>query len=204
MGLGHAENTFISWSLFNCLPGGRGGRGGGGSVLQSLWSMRERESRHDHKNNIRRFCSGRGDVRAISRDSFINISYRKFSASFQKNIRNSLGGNKGSRGCQGHGGYPIRVTVGYHGLPGGTGENQGDQGYQGLTLQRTNTENLKQIFPETELRGPSPKFHNSHNQSAYSATGNMWTRPGNIQIAHRCTWMWKLELGPRNSQKRTS
>ncbi len=26
----------------------------------------------------------------------------------------------------------IRVTVGYLGLPGGTGENQGDQGYQGL------------------------------------------------------------------------
>jgi hypothetical protein len=27
------------------------------------------------------------------------------------------------------------------------------------TLQRTNTENLKQIFPEKELRGHSPNFH---------------------------------------------
>ncbi len=26
------------------------------------------------------------------------------------------------------------------------------------TLQRTNTENLKQIFPEKELRGHSPNF----------------------------------------------
>jgi hypothetical protein len=27
------------------------------------------------------------------------------------------------------------------------------------TLQRTNTESLKQIFPEKELRGHSPNFH---------------------------------------------
>jgi hypothetical protein len=27
------------------------------------------------------------------------------------------------------------------------------------TLQRTNTENLKQIFPEKELRGQGPNFH---------------------------------------------
>jgi hypothetical protein len=27
------------------------------------------------------------------------------------------------------------------------------------TLQGTNTENLKQIFPEKELRGQSPNFH---------------------------------------------
>jgi hypothetical protein len=27
------------------------------------------------------------------------------------------------------------------------------------TLQRTNTENWKQIFPEKELRGQSPNFH---------------------------------------------
>jgi hypothetical protein len=42
------------------------------------------------------------------------------------------------------------------------------------TLQRHNTENLKQIFPEMELRGLSPNFHNhvSHNWSSYSATGN--------------------------------
>jgi hypothetical protein len=30
---------------------------------------------------------------------------------------------------------------------------------QTSTLQRTNTENLKQIFPEKELRGHSPNFH---------------------------------------------
>ncbi len=29
----------------------------------------------------------------------------------------------------------------------------------GHTLQRTNTENSKQIFPEKELRGHSPNFH---------------------------------------------
>jgi hypothetical protein len=28
-----------------------------------------------------------------------------------------------------------------------------------VTLQRTNTENSKQIFPEKELRGHSPNFH---------------------------------------------
>jgi hypothetical protein len=27
------------------------------------------------------------------------------------------------------------------------------------TLQRTNTENLKQVFPEKEMRGHSPDFH---------------------------------------------
>jgi len=27
------------------------------------------------------------------------------------------------------------------------------------TLQRTNTESLKQVFPEKELRGHSPNFH---------------------------------------------
>ncbi len=57
-------------------------------------------------------------------------------------------------------------------------------------LQRTNTENSKQIFPEKELRGQSPNFHihvsvsdlyvYSHNRSAYSAAGNMWTDPRNI------------------------
>ncbi len=56
-------------------------------------------------------------------------------------------------------------------------------------LQRTNTENSKQIIPEKELRGHSPDFHipvsvsdlyiNSHDRSASSAAGNMWTDPGN-------------------------
>jgi hypothetical protein len=53
-------------------------------------------------------------------------------------------------------------------------------------LQRTNTGNLKQIFPEKELCGHSPNFYIcvpvsnlyiSHDQSAYSAAGNMWTDP---------------------------
>ncbi len=48
----------------------------------------------------------------------------------------------------------------------------------GFALQRHNTENLKQIFPEKELRGLSPNFHMSasdfiysHGRSAYSAAG---------------------------------
>jgi hypothetical protein len=54
--------------------------------------------------------------------------------------------------------------------------------------------NWKQIFPEKELRGHSPNFHircvcerfiYSHDGSAYSAAGNMWTDPGIIYIAHR-------------------
>ncbi len=63
------------------------------------------------------------------------------------------------------------------------------------TLQRTNTENLKQIFPKKELRGHSPNFQihvsvrdlyvYSHDLSAYSAVGNMWTNPGNIYTARR-------------------
>jgi hypothetical protein len=58
------------------------------------------------------------------------------------------------------------------------------------TLQRTNTENWKQIFPKKELRGHSPNFHIHVSLSdlyipvidlpIYSAAGNMWTDPGNI------------------------
>jgi hypothetical protein len=53
-------------------------------------------------------------------------------------------------------------------------------------LQRTSTENLKQIFREKELCSHSPNFYIcvsvsdlyiSHDQSAYSAAGNMWTNP---------------------------
>jgi hypothetical protein len=65
-----------------------------------------------------------------------------------------------------------------------------------LAMQRHNTENTKQIFPEKELRGLSPNFHihvsvsdlhiYSHKRSAYSAVGKyMWTDPGNIYIANR-------------------
>jgi hypothetical protein len=51
------------------------------------------------------------------------------------------------------------------------------------TLQRTNTKNSKQIFPEKELRGRSAYFHIHVSVSdlyvptigsAYSAAGNMW------------------------------
>jgi hypothetical protein len=57
------------------------------------------------------------------------------------------------------------------------------------TLQRQNAENSKHIFPEKEFRGFSPSFHIhvsvselylSHDGSAFSAGGNMWTDPGNL------------------------
>ncbi len=57
------------------------------------------------------------------------------------------------------------------------------------TLQRQNAENFQQIFPEKEYRGLSPNFHiyvsvsefiYSHDGSAFSAGGNMWTDPENI------------------------
>jgi hypothetical protein len=57
------------------------------------------------------------------------------------------------------------------------------------TLQRHNTENLKQIFPEKELRGLSPNFHIHVSVSDLYITTislpilvleNMCTDPGNI------------------------
>jgi hypothetical protein len=60
--------------------------------------------------------------------------------------------------------------------------------YEKYTLQRQNAENLKQIFPEDEYRGLSPNFQihvSLSDGSAFSAGGNMWTDPGNIEIAHR-------------------
>jgi hypothetical protein len=61
-------------------------------------------------------------------------------------------------------------------------------------LQRHNTENSKQIFPEKELRGLSPNFHiNVSVIDLYiptiilpSAAGNMWTDPGNRSQTHEC------------------
>jgi hypothetical protein len=63
------------------------------------------------------------------------------------------------------------------------------------TLQRHNTENLKQLFPEKELCGLSPNFriHVSVSDSNIPMIGlpillqeNMWTDLGNICIiAHR-------------------
>jgi hypothetical protein len=56
-------------------------------------------------------------------------------------------------------------------------------------LQRQNAEHLKQIFPEKEYRGPQSQFPHScvceriiyfHDESAFSAGGNMWTDPGTI------------------------
>jgi hypothetical protein len=60
-------------------------------------------------------------------------------------------------------------------------------------VQRTNTENLKQLIPEKELCGQSQfpnlyvceRFIYSHDRSAYSAAENMWTDPWNIYFAHR-------------------
>ncbi len=79
------------------------------------------------------------------------------------------------------------------------------------TLQRTNTKNPKQIFPEKELRGHSPNFHIHVSVSdLYIPTID---RPillqeiyGSILGIYKSltdTWMWKLELIPRNSQRNT-
>ncbi len=57
------------------------------------------------------------------------------------------------------------------------------------TLQRTNAENSEQIFPEQELFGHSPNFHNHLSVSNFYIPTidlpillqeNMWTDPGNI------------------------
>ncbi len=57
------------------------------------------------------------------------------------------------------------------------------------TLQRHNTENLKQIFPEKEFHGHSPNFHIHVSVSDLYIPAidlpillqeNMWTDPGNI------------------------
>jgi hypothetical protein len=61
--------------------------------------------------------------------------------------------------------------------------------FLGRALQRHNTENSKQIFPEKELRGLSPNFliHMSVIDYYIPRTGmpillqeNLWTDPGNI------------------------
>jgi hypothetical protein len=62
------------------------------------------------------------------------------------------------------------------------------------TLQRHNTENSKQMFPEKELRGYSTNsnIHISVSDSYIPLIGlpillqeNRWTERGNIQIAHK-------------------
>ncbi len=62
------------------------------------------------------------------------------------------------------------------------------------TLQRHNTENSKQKFPEKELRCHSPNFHIHVSVSdlyipmidlSILLQENMWTDPWSIYIAHR-------------------
>jgi hypothetical protein len=66
---------------------------------------------------------------------------------------------------------------------------KGLMSYHFHELQRNNTENLKQIFPEKELRGHSPNFHIHVSVSDLYITTmdlpillqeNIWTDPGNI------------------------
>ncbi len=72
------------------------------------------------------------------------------------------------------------------------------------------TENLKQIFPEKELRGHSSNSYihfsvcdlyvYSHDRSDLSAAGKYGGGPMvRIYIWLTDTWMWKLGLRPRNS-----
>ena len=68
------------------------------------------------------------------------------------------------------------------------------------TLQRRNTENLKQIFSEKEMCGPSSSFHVHVFLSVLyvPAIGlptllqeNLWTDPGSLQYKSLTdTWMW--------------
>ena len=78
------------------------------------------------------------------------------------------------------------------------------------TLQRQSAENLKQIFPEKEHRGHSPNFHIhvSVSDLYVSTMGLPFLLEeicGPILGIYKSltdTWMWKLGLRPRNSQKR--
>ncbi len=73
-----------------------------------------------------------------------------------------------------------------------------------LTLQRQNAENLKQIFPEKEYRGLSPNFH------IHVSVSKLYIPTMCLPVllilgiykSLKDTWMWKLGLRPRYSQKR--
>ncbi len=80
------------------------------------------------------------------------------------------------------------------------------------TLQRSNTENWKRIFPEKELRSYSPNFH------THVSVSDLWIPTTDLPILLQeiCgpilgiyklvtdTWMWKLGQRPRNSKKRNT
>jgi hypothetical protein len=80
------------------------------------------------------------------------------------------------------------------------------------TLQRQNTEILKQIFPEKEYLGLSPNFHlkcvcerfiYSHDRHGNFAGGNTVCRPIlGLYKSLTDTRMLKLGLRPRYSQKK--
>ncbi len=80
------------------------------------------------------------------------------------------------------------------------------------TLQRANTENLKQIFPEKELRGHSPNFHIHVSVSdlyipsigPHISCSRIDKSIVEIYESLTDTWMWKLGLRLRNSQKRNT
>ncbi len=84
--------------------------------------------------------------------------------------------------------------------------------FHSTTLQRQNTEILKQIFPEKEYWGLSPNFHiHASVSDLYIFTIGLPVlleeicRP--ILGLHKSltdTWMWKLGLRPRYSQKRNT
>ncbi len=80
------------------------------------------------------------------------------------------------------------------------------------TLQRQNKEILKQIFPEKEYRGLSPNFH------IHASVSHLYISTIGLPIlleeicrpilglykSHTDTWMLKLGLRPRYSQKRNT